>query len=90
MDVMKHKDRCGGGDVGVGQMWGSSSYPHPSAEMAASGALISMRGWRDRHLSAQKHWLLLHRAHIQFQEPTWWLTTICTSSTIWRGSDAFL
>lgn len=37
-------------------------------------------------LSGQKQFLLLERVHVQLPEPTWWLTTVCNSSS--RESNA--
>lgn len=39
-----------------------------------------------RWLSGQKHALLLQRTQVQVPEPTWWLTTILTSSSKGPGT----
>lgn len=35
----------------------------------------------ERRLCSQKHLLFLQKIHVWFPEPTWWLTTICNSSS---------
>ena len=56
-------------------------------------ATIKMQGFLNKEKvgdwrgdSAIKNWLLFQRTQVQFLAPTWWLTTICNSSS--REPDA--